>query len=81
MPHLSRGTMGLLRATKFAPTPLSEALRMECCRSGRKTHAREDEYDHPLPIIKFGSHVATCGKANKIIKATTSAERNGTTPL
>lgn len=38
-------------------------------------------YHHPLPIIKFGSHVAICGKANKIIKATISAERNGTTPL
>ncbi len=39
-----------------------------------------NEY-HPLPIIKFGSQSAICGKANKIIKATISAERKGTTPL
>jgi len=37
--------------------------------------------DHPLPIIKFGSQSAICGKTNKMIKARTRAERKGTTPL
>ena len=36
---------------------------------------------HPLPIIKFGSQSAICGKANRRIKARTRAERKGTTPL